>query len=134
MRLDRMITAARAIAEAEAPNIRGIHFEGPFLSPRRRGAQTESALLTPDDSVAKLRDTDTLAGSVHFLSDALANAVRLLGLTPPHAAPLVSTNPAHHYGWQNRGTVAVGNPADLVLLSDDLTVEAVYLAGRLARS
>jgi len=45
MRLDRMLATATAtaIAEAAAPTIRGIHFEGPFLSPRRRGAQTESA-------------------------------------------------------------------------------------------
>jgi N-acetylglucosamine-6-phosphate deacetylase len=32
-RLDRMLAAATAIAEAAAPYIRGIHFEGPFLSP-----------------------------------------------------------------------------------------------------
>lgn len=276
MRLDRMLAAAAAIAEAAAPNIRGIHFEGPFLSPHRRGAQTESALLIPDERVftqlieasqglavsmtiapelpgaidlilrhhqqltfavghtdddgshtrqafdagartathlfnamppmthrhpgpvgvallddrvgceliadgihlspealtvatrtaglnrtilvtdamaatglgdgdysyadrhvtvlngtAKLRNTNTLAGSVHFLSDALANVVRLLHLTPPQAAALVSTNPAHHYGWANRGTIAPGNHADLVLLSDDLTVRSVYLAGHL---
>jgi N-acetylglucosamine-6-phosphate deacetylase len=89
--------------------------------------------VTVHNQTAKLRDTNTLAGSIHFLADGLANAVRLLGLTPPQAAALVSTNPAHHYGWQNRGTVAVGNAADLVLLSDSLTVEAVYLAGRLVR-
>jgi N-acetylglucosamine-6-phosphate deacetylase len=51
MRLDRMRAAAAAIAEAAAPNIRGIHFEGPFLSPHRRGAQTGSALLIPDEQV-----------------------------------------------------------------------------------
>jgi N-acetylglucosamine-6-phosphate deacetylase len=51
MRLDRMLAAAAAIAEAAAPNIRGIHFEGPFLSPHRRGAQTGSALLIPDEQV-----------------------------------------------------------------------------------
>jgi N-acetylglucosamine-6-phosphate deacetylase len=51
MRLDRMLAAAAAIAEAAAPNIRGIHFEGPFLSPHRRGAQTGSTLLIPDEQV-----------------------------------------------------------------------------------
>ncbi|WP_406053212.1 N-acetylglucosamine-6-phosphate deacetylase [Kribbella sp. NBC_00889] len=279
MRLDRMLAAATAIARAvatnQAPNIRGIHFEGPFLSPKRRGAQTESALLTPDEQVfadlidaadglavsmtiapelpgaidlihrhheqitfavghtdddgshtrqafdagartathlfnamptmthrhpgpvgvallddrvaceliadgthlspealtvatrtagpdrsilvtdamaatglgdgdysyadrhvtvhhgiAKLRGTGTLAGSVHFLSDALANVVRLLHLTPPQAAPLVSTNAARQYGWRDRGTIAIGRSADLVLLSEDLTVHTVYLAGK----
>jgi N-acetylglucosamine-6-phosphate deacetylase len=273
MQLDRMLAAAAAIVEAAAPNIRGIHFEGPFLAPKRRGAQTASALLEPDeevfsqlidaagglaismtiapelpgaidliknhpeltfavghtdddgtctrqafdagartathlfnamppmthrapgpvgialldqrvaceliadgthlstealtvatrtagmdramlvtdamaatglgdgdysyadrhvtvhDGVATLRGTDTLAGSVHFLSDALANVVRLLNLTPQEATALVSTNAARHYGWHDRGVLAVGNTADLVLLADDLTVEAVFLAG-----
>ncbi|MGC4943275.1 N-acetylglucosamine-6-phosphate deacetylase [Kribbella sp. DT2] len=273
MQLDRMLAAAAAIVEAAAPNLHGIHFEGPFLSPNRRGAQTASALLHPDervftqlteaagglaismtiapelpgaidliknhpeltfavghtdddgtftrqafdagartathlfnamppmthrqpgpvgvallddrisceliadgthlspealavalrtagldrgilvtdamaatglgdgdyayadrrvtvhDRVAKLHGTNTLAGSVHFLADALAYAVRTLRLTVPQATALVSTNAANHYGWHDRGTLAVGNRADLVLLSADLEVEQVYLAG-----
>ncbi len=274
MRLDRMLAAAAAIVEAAAPNVRGIHFEGPFLSPNRRGAQTASALLHPDervftqlidaagglaismtiapelrgaidlianhpeltfavghtdddgtftrqafdagartathlfnampamthrrpgpvgvallddrvaceliadgthlspealtvaartagldrsilvtdamaatglgdgdyayadrrvtvrDKVARLHGTDTLAGSVHFLSDALAYAVQTLHLTVPQATALVSTNAANHYGWLDRGTLAVGHRADLVVLGEDLGVEAVYLSGR----
>jgi N-acetylglucosamine-6-phosphate deacetylase len=273
MHLDRMVAAATAIVEAAAPNIHGIHFEGPFLSPNRRGAQTASALLHPDESVftqlieaagglatsmtiapelpgaidlitnhpeltfavghtdddgtftrqafdagartathlfnampamthrrpgpvgvallddrvaceliadgthlspealtvatrtaglersilvtdamaatglgdgdyafadrrvtvhdkvAKLHGTDTLAGSVHFLSDALAYAVQTLDLTVPQATALVSTNAARHYGWHDRGTLAVGNRADLVVLAEDLSVEAVYRSG-----
>lgn len=53
--LEQMIAAAEAIAAAiddgTAPNILGIHFEGPFLSPERPGAQTRSALLAPDERV-----------------------------------------------------------------------------------
>jgi N-acetylglucosamine-6-phosphate deacetylase len=54
-RLETMIAAAESIGAAiddgSAPNVRGIHFEGPFLSPERRGAQTGSALLPPDEGV-----------------------------------------------------------------------------------
>lgn len=81
------------------------------------------------NGVATLRGTDTLAGSVHFLADALATAVRVLGIEVPDAARLVASNAARHYGWHDRGTLAIGNVADLVLLSPDLTVEAVYLEG-----
>jgi len=68
-----MIRAARAIAEAAsdgtAPNLVGVHVEGPFLSPARRGAQTESALRLPDrrlmseliDAVGELPLTMTIA-------------------------------------------------------------------------
>jgi N-acetylglucosamine-6-phosphate deacetylase len=52
---ETMLAAARAIAQAiedgTAPNIRGIHFEGPFLSPHRRGAQTATALRQPDEAL-----------------------------------------------------------------------------------
>lgn len=81
------------------------------------------------NGVATLRGTDTLAGSVHFLADALATAVRVLGIDVPQAVQLVASNAARHYGWHDRGTPAIGNVADLVLLSPDLTVEAVYLEG-----
>jgi N-acetylglucosamine-6-phosphate deacetylase len=53
--LDTMLAAARAvravIEDGSAPNVAGIHFEGPFLSPARRGAQTPGALLEPDAEV-----------------------------------------------------------------------------------
>jgi N-acetylglucosamine-6-phosphate deacetylase len=47
-----MIAAAavigRAVRAGDPPNIAGLHLEGPFLCRERRGAQTESALRTPD--------------------------------------------------------------------------------------
>lgn len=55
MELPRMINATKVITDSmEAglvPNVVGIHLEGPFLSPRRRGAQTAAALRAPDPAV-----------------------------------------------------------------------------------
>ncbi|NRQ37068.1 N-acetylglucosamine-6-phosphate deacetylase [Nonomuraea sp. NN258] len=49
---DLMRAAARAVCDAArdpgVPNLLGVHFEGPFLAPARRGAQTGSALRRPD--------------------------------------------------------------------------------------
>jgi N-acetylglucosamine-6-phosphate deacetylase len=53
MRLQLMVDAARAIVDAAPPNVRMIHFEGPFLSPQKRGAQTEAALTLPDERVVE---------------------------------------------------------------------------------
>jgi N-acetylglucosamine-6-phosphate deacetylase len=39
------------IEDGSAPNVAGIHFEGPFLSPARRGAQTATALRDPDPGI-----------------------------------------------------------------------------------
>jgi len=45
---ERIVAAVRA---GEAPNIVGVHFEGPFLSARRKGAQQESALQAPSSEL-----------------------------------------------------------------------------------
>ncbi|MFC4245299.1 N-acetylglucosamine-6-phosphate deacetylase [Gryllotalpicola reticulitermitis] len=53
--LGSMLAATSVVADAIdaglVPNVVGIHLEGPFLSPRRRGAQTAAALLPPDPEV-----------------------------------------------------------------------------------
>ncbi|MFJ2634257.1 N-acetylglucosamine-6-phosphate deacetylase [Streptomyces sp. NPDC087422] len=55
--LPAMEAAARAVAsvidDGSAPNVVGIHFEGPFLSPGRRGAQSPDALRAPDRAVVE---------------------------------------------------------------------------------
>lgn len=55
MPVDAMADAAAAIAavidEGSAPNVVGIHLEGPFLSARAAGAQAAGALLMPSDEV-----------------------------------------------------------------------------------
>lgn len=45
---EHIVAAVRA---GEAPNIVGVHFEGPFLSARRKGAQQESALQAPSSEL-----------------------------------------------------------------------------------
>ena len=61
-----MIIAAgligEAVAAAELPNLAGLHLEGPFLSPERRGAQTESAIRRPDPAL--LEDLLDAAGDI----------------------------------------------------------------------
>jgi len=44
---ERMLKAAEAIIALKDDRIGGIYFEGPFLSPERKGAQPEQWLVTP---------------------------------------------------------------------------------------
>jgi N-acetylglucosamine-6-phosphate deacetylase len=68
-----MAAATRAVAsvieDGSAPNLVGIHFEGPFLSPARRGAQTRSALREPD---AELMERLLEAAGGHAVSMTMA--------------------------------------------------------------
>ena len=72
----------------------------------------------------------TLAGSTLTMDQALRNLVGL-GLELADASARVSTNAADYLGLQERGRLAPGAYADLVVLDRDLNLKAVYIEGEL---
>lgn len=74
----------------------------------------------------------TLAGSALTLDRAIRNAIRFANFSLEDALSLVTANPAHVLGiGGERGILAVGATADLVLLDPDLTVGATLRAGEI---
>ncbi|BDG17645.1 N-acetylglucosamine-6-phosphate deacetylase [Thermus brockianus] len=72
---------------------------------------------------------ESLAGSTLTLDQALRNLVAW-GLPLEEAARRLSLYPARYLGLSDRGEIAPGKRADLVLLDEALRVQAVYLGGR----
>ncbi len=72
--------------------------------------------------------TGTIAGSVIALDGAVRNLVAH-GSSIPAAVAAASRNPLEMLGVTDRGRLAVGQRADLVELSDDLEVRAIWRAG-----
>ena len=72
----------------------------------------------------------TLAGSTLTMDQALRNLVGL-GLELADASARVSTYAADYLGMQERGRLAAGAYADLVVLDRDLNLKAVYIEGEL---
>jgi N-acetylglucosamine-6-phosphate deacetylase len=70
-----------------------------------------------------------LAGSLLTLDTAFRNAVGL-GLSVEAASHMLSGAPAAYLGLRDRGTLEPGQRADVVVMSPDLELEAVYVAGR----
>ena len=70
----------------------------------------------------------TIAGSVLTMDAALRN-LTALGLPLSEAARRCATIAADHLGLVDRGRIAVGAHADLVVLDADLMVQAVYVEG-----
>jgi N-acetylglucosamine-6-phosphate deacetylase len=72
----------------------------------------------------------TLAGSTLTMDQALRNLVDVLGLTLPDAVRRVSTHAARYLGLPDRGVIAVGAVADLVLCDARLGVRGVMVEGQ----
>lgn len=81
------------------------------------------------DGVARLRDGDSLAGSTLLMDSAWRRAVRLADRSPSEASAAASLAPAHAMGLADRGRIAVGQRADLVVLDEELAVVRVMRAG-----
>lgn len=71
----------------------------------------------------------TLAGSTLTMDQAFRNLVNELGLTLLDASRRVSTNAADYVGASDRGRLATGAWADIVVLNQDLQVEKVIVEG-----
>ena len=81
------------------------------------------------DGAPRLSD-GTLAGSALTMDAALRTCVAA-GVPLEVALTAASTNPAKLLGLQDRGRIEIGRRADLVALSDELAVHAVWVAGEL---
>lgn len=70
-------------------------------------------------------------GRVQSMHDAFVDAVRQYEIPLSHALHAVSTNAARYLGLSDKGELAVGKSADIVLLErDSLAVSAVWSRGK----
>ena len=90
------------------------------------------------DVEARLKDggmrlpDGTIAGSVATMADVVRNVVRWDVADLAAAATMASATPARALGLgERKGRVAPGYDADLIALTDDLSVAATWVAGQL---
>jgi N-acetylglucosamine-6-phosphate deacetylase len=84
--------------------------------------------VTVVDGVARRADL-TIAGSVAPLKRGLAHLAEI-GISPEVAVAAATECPARLVGRRDLGTLAVGRPADVVVLDDSLRLQRVFRAGR----
>lgn len=81
--------------------------------------------------VARLKASGNLAGSTLTMIDAFRYMVREIGIPLVGASKMASLNPARQLGLDgDRGAIAPGKRADLLLLDDSLTLRQVWIGGR----
>jgi N-acetylglucosamine-6-phosphate deacetylase len=74
-------------------------------------------------------DNGTLAGSASRLIDLVRAMIRNAEVPLPDAIAMASLNPAREAGLSDKGEIAVGKDADLVVLSPELEVMRTYVNG-----
>jgi adenine deaminase len=106
----------------EATNARNLKDLLPALTPENR---RRVALCTDDRQPADLLDEGGI--------DAMLRVLIREGTPPVEAIRMATLNPADHFGLSDRGAVAPGRRADLLVVESlkALQVEDVYVAGRL---
>lgn len=87
--------------------------------------------VTVDGTSARLAD-GTLAGSILSLDQALRNLIAFTGCSLSEALATITTTPAKALGLAHeRGRIAAGQIANLVLLTPDLHVQATIVQGEI---
>lgn len=89
--------------------------------------------VTVAGRVARLARNGSIAGSTLTMDAALRRAVGA-GVDLPAAVAMASATPARALGLNDRGVLAVGLRADLVVLDAELRVKRVMRAGRWAQA
>jgi N-acetylglucosamine-6-phosphate deacetylase len=86
-----------------------------------------------DAASARLAD-GTLAGSILALNEALRNLMTFTGCSLGEALPTVTTTPATLLGLADRGELAPGAVADIVLFDPDLQIVLTLVGGQIVYS
>jgi N-acetylglucosamine-6-phosphate deacetylase len=81
-----------------------------------------------ENGSARLSD-GTLAGSALTMDQAVRNAVRFLGILLEDSVRMASETPAEILGLSEKGSIAPGVDADLVILSTEGMVKETLVAG-----
>lgn len=86
--------------------------------------------VTPEGFV--LSDTGRLMGSSQPVLFGIGNLVEKLGMPMETVLKMACLNPAKKYGFvHDKGCLALGKDADLVVITDDYKAQATYAEGRL---
>lgn len=88
----------------------------------------EDRMIYIHNGLCTLED-GTISGSSRCLSDGARNLFRL-GYAPEQIAVMTAVNPARLCGCADRGELAVGYRADIVVFDSEFHVKAVFLKGQ----
>ena len=93
-------------------------------------SKVNNAHVWIEDDVAWVNDRSCFAGSTATTDRLYRTMADAIGRDMPSLSRMASLTPAHLMGFYDRGELAVGKRADIVILDDALGVEQVIIGGK----
>ncbi len=88
-----------------------------------------------EDGVAKMPDRKAFAGSVATADRLVRTMVNLAGISLQETIQMITSTPAHICGvYDQRGSIAVGKLADLVIFDDQIKIHKTIINGNIVYS
>jgi N-acetylglucosamine-6-phosphate deacetylase len=94
----------------------------------------ESEVILTEEGMLKNLELNCLAGASFPLKKGVGNMIKFIGCSLSEAIDMASGNVARIYGLEDRGSLAKGKRADLIMFEkdgDDLKIRKTYLNGEL---
>ena len=82
-----------------------------------------------EDEVAKLLDRQSFAGSTATADRLYRTMAQAIGKDMVSLSKMASLTPARVMGWTDRGEIAVGKRADILLINEELEIEKIIFEG-----
>lgn len=86
------------------------------------------------EGMLKYAGQNIVYGSASPIKDGVANLIDLTGCSLSDAITMASTNPAKLYGFSDRGIIAVGKRADIIMfqvIGSEIVISKTYVKGNL---
>ncbi len=93
------------------------------------GSRDHGMEIIVEDGVAKLLDRTAFGGSVATTARLFKTMAESIGYDLPALAKMASSTPAAVMGFCDRGNIAEGLKADLIIVDRELNVQKVFLNG-----
>ena len=114
-------------AEKVAAITDGMRIAGTNMQNGKLGSLKNGTDVIVDDTVAKLPDMSSYAGSIATMDRCLKVLVKDYGIDIVTASKMLSKAPSNILGFDNKGSIEIGKDADLVVFDNDFKLRNVIV-------
>ena len=105
----------------------GMRIAGTNLQSGKLGSLKNGTDVIVDDTVAKLPDMSSYAGSIATMDRCFRVLVKDYGIDIVTASKMLSKAPSNILGFDNKGSIEIGKDADLVVFDNDFKLRNVIV-------